>query len=83
MNLEDFKNDLTKSLYGMTKDEAVQKGICVQCTKIPLRAVFIQMLEIENTRFPAYVKSVLTILPKLKNHITMMMNPLSKGYYYE
>lgn len=31
MNLEDFKNDLTKSLYGMTKDEAVQKGICVQC----------------------------------------------------
>lgn len=31
MNLNDFKNDMAKSLYGMTKDEAVSKGICIQC----------------------------------------------------
>lgn len=29
--LDEFKDSFAQSLYGMTKDEAVSKGICIQC----------------------------------------------------
>lgn len=31
MNLEEFKDNLAKDLYGMTKSEAHFKGICIRC----------------------------------------------------
>ena len=33
MDLQDFKNSLANELYGMTKNEANEKGICIQCQK--------------------------------------------------
>lgn len=31
MSLDNFKDDLAKSVFGMTRTEALQKGLCVQC----------------------------------------------------
>ena len=32
-NLNEFKEQLAKSIYGMTPKEAIEKGICIQCKK--------------------------------------------------
>lgn len=29
--LQDFKDDLAKELYGMTTEDALKKGLCIQC----------------------------------------------------
>jgi len=31
--LEDLKTNLAKDLYGMTKAEAIKKGVCIDCKK--------------------------------------------------
>lgn len=33
MSLQDFKDNLAKSIYGMTKEEAHAKGVCISCGK--------------------------------------------------
>ena len=33
MSLQDFKNALAKSLFGMTPAEATKKGVCIACQK--------------------------------------------------
>jgi len=35
MNLQEFRNDLAASIYGMTKTEALDKGVCISCRKPP------------------------------------------------
>ena len=30
-SLQSFKDTFSKDLYGLTKEEAVAKGICIQC----------------------------------------------------
>ncbi len=30
-NLQEFKDNMAKDLYGMTVSEAISKGICIQC----------------------------------------------------
>ena len=32
--LDRFKNNLAKQLYGMTKAEAINKGICIDCKEL-------------------------------------------------
>lgn len=32
-SLDKFKDNLAKQLYGMTKAEAIEKGICIDCRK--------------------------------------------------
>ncbi len=34
-NLQDFKDNMSMELYGMTKEEAIEKGICISCKKPP------------------------------------------------
>lgn len=34
-NLEEFKDFMSKSLYGMSRTEALEKGICVSCKEAP------------------------------------------------
>lgn len=29
--LKDFKDDVAKKLFGMTKTEAIEKGVCLHC----------------------------------------------------
>lgn len=31
VTLQDFKDDYSKELYGMTAQEAIKKGICIDC----------------------------------------------------
>lgn len=31
MSLQKFKDDLSTDLYGMTTQQAIEKGICIQC----------------------------------------------------
>lgn len=33
MNLKNSKDELSKAAYGMTRDEAVRRGICIHCRK--------------------------------------------------
>lgn len=33
MSLQDFKDFLSKEATGMTRAEAIQKGICIECKK--------------------------------------------------
>lgn len=35
MSLQQFKDDLAFSIYGMTKAEAFTKGVCINCRKPP------------------------------------------------
>lgn len=35
LNLQQFKDDLSNSLYNMTTKEAIEKNICIQCKKPP------------------------------------------------
>ena len=34
--LQAFKDNMAKSLYGETKDEAVEKNVCISCKKPPI-----------------------------------------------
>ena len=34
-NLQDFKDGVSRSIYGMTAREAQQQGICISCRRIP------------------------------------------------
>jgi hypothetical protein len=36
MSLQEFKDDLAVSIYGITKAEAVARGVCIQCHKPPV-----------------------------------------------
>lgn len=40
MGLNEFKDDMAKSIYGMTKAEALEKGICIDCKKPITEASF-------------------------------------------
>lgn len=31
MDLQDFKNHLSTDLYGMTREEGIKQGICIDC----------------------------------------------------
>ena len=33
MDLDQFKNDMARDIYGMSKDEAIEKGICLECNE--------------------------------------------------
>lgn len=33
MSLKDFQDQVAKSIYGKTKDEAVSSGLCIDCGK--------------------------------------------------
>lgn len=35
-SLEDFKNELSTLIHGMTKAEAINKGICIDCKEPPV-----------------------------------------------
>ena len=35
MSLQEFRDELSKSAHGMTRDEAHAKGVCVDC-KLPI-----------------------------------------------
>jgi hypothetical protein len=36
MSLQQFKDDLAFSIYGMTEAEAHAKGVCIECKKPPV-----------------------------------------------
>lgn len=36
MTLQDFKDGLSRAATGMTKDEALAAGICIECKRIPV-----------------------------------------------
>lgn len=36
MNLQQFKDDLAISAFGMTKSEAHTKGVCIKCKRPPV-----------------------------------------------
>jgi len=40
--LQDFKDDLAQSIYGMSTQEAKEQGICIQCHKLALENCYSQ-----------------------------------------
>lgn len=36
MSLQEFRDNLASSIYGMTKTEAHAKGVCISCKKPPV-----------------------------------------------
>ena len=34
MTLDEFKDKLAMDLFGMTKDQALEKGICIDCKRL-------------------------------------------------
>ena len=40
--LDQFKNELSTNIYGITKEEAAKKGICVDCRKPALANCYSQ-----------------------------------------
>jgi hypothetical protein len=48
MNMNDFKNQMSKSLFGRSKDEAISEAVCVCCGK---DIEFSKMQEIDVKEF--------------------------------
>ena len=42
MGLQEFKDTLAKGMFGMSKDEAIEKGICVKCKEEALPKCYSQ-----------------------------------------
>lgn len=40
MSLQDFKDKITKDLYGKTSKEAVNSGLCIQCNEPALEKCY-------------------------------------------
>jgi hypothetical protein len=73
MNLQNFKDTLAVEIHGMTKDEAVQKNLCIAQEKIELQREWLPPEADFEERVVWYSKRL-----RLADHLSRKVNE-----YYE